>query len=93
MTHLIARFGLQLAMVFSGLLLGLAYFAALKHSVAQLLGGNGWLAPLALTLVRLSIAAGFLYAAVQLGAAPLLAGFAGFLVARALAVRAQRRAH
>ncbi len=71
---------------------GLLYFAALKRCVALLVGGQGWLGPLALTLGRIGAAAGILFVAAKLGAAPLLAVFIGFLMARAVALRAERRA-
>ena len=83
---------LTLLMAFVGLIFGLAYFAALKLSVTLLVGGNGWLGPLALTLGRLAAAAGFLFVAAKLGAGPLLGSFVGFLMARAMALRAERRA-
>jgi len=89
---LIAHPELTLLMAFAGLMLGLLYFAALKRSVALLVGGDGWLGPLALTLGRIAAAAIFLFVAAKLGAAPLLGGFAGILTARALALRVKKRA-
>ena len=71
--------------------LGLAYFAALKRSVALFVGRKGWFGLLALTLGRIGAAAGFLFVAAKLGAAPLLAAFIGFLTTRVLALRAERR--
>ena len=76
----------------SGLVLGLLYFAALKRSVGLLVGGKGWLGPLALTLGRIGAAVAVLFVAARFGAAPLLAAFIGFLTARAVALRAERRA-
>ena len=83
---------LTIAMAVAGLAFGWVYFASLKHSVALFVGGKGWLGPLALTLGRIGAAGAFLLVAAKLGAAPLLAAFIGFLMARALALRAERRA-
>jgi N-ATPase, AtpR subunit len=83
---------LTFILALAGFALGLAYFVALKRSVALFVGGKGWFRPLALTLGRVGAAAGFLFVAAKLGAAPLLAAFIGFLTARALALRAERRA-
>ncbi|MDA9436874.1 ATP synthase subunit I [Bradyrhizobium sp. CCBAU 51627] len=92
-TGLIAHPELTLLTAFAGLMFGLAYFAALKRSVTLLVGSkNSWLGPLALTLGRVGAAVSFLLIAAKLGAAPLLGGFGGFLVARALALRAERKA-
>ncbi len=88
----IADAELTAMMASAGLLFGLLYFAALKRSVTLLVGHKGWLGPLTLTLARIGAAVGLLLMAAKLGAAPLLGGFAGFLIARALALRAQRRA-
>ncbi len=76
----------------AGLVCGLAYFAAIRRSVMLFVGGHGWLIPLALALGRIGAAAAFLFFAARLGAALLLAAFLGFLVARTVALRAQRRA-
>jgi hypothetical protein len=76
----------------AGLMFGLLYFAALKRSVTLFVGSDGWLGPLALTLGRVGAAAGFLFVAAKLGAAPLLTAFLGFLMARAGVLRAERRA-
>ena len=94
MTHnsLIAHPELSATTAFAGLLFGLLYFATLKHSVAMFVGRKGWLGPLALTLGRFGAAAGFLFVAAKLGAAPLLAAFIGFLIARALTLHAQETA-
>jgi hypothetical protein len=89
---LIAHLALTAMIAPAGLLFGLLYFAALKRSVTLFVGRKGWLGPLALTLGRAGAAVGFLLVAAKLGAAPLLSGFAGFLMARALALRAQRMA-
>ena len=78
---------LTLLMAVAGLAFGFVYFASLKRSVSLFVGGKGWLGPLALTLGRIGAAAALLFVAAQLGAAPLLASFIGFLMARALALR------
>lgn len=94
MTHadLISHPELTMMMAFAGFAFGLAYFATLKRSVALLATRRGWLGPVALTLGRIGAAVGFLFIAAKLGAAPLLAAFLGFLLARTLALRAARRA-
>ncbi|HVY57767.1 MAG TPA: ATP synthase subunit I [Xanthobacteraceae bacterium] len=91
-THLIAHPELAALMALAGLVFGLIYFAALKRSVSLLVGGSGFLGPLALTLGRIGAAAALLVVAAKLGAAPLLAAFAGYLMARGVALRAERRA-
>lgn len=78
-------------MAVAGVIFGFLYFASLKRSVTLFIGGKGWLSSLALTLGRMGAAAAFLIVAAKLGAAPLLAAFIGFLIARALALRAERR--
>jgi hypothetical protein len=89
--NFIAHAGLISTMAFAGLLIGLLYFAALKRSVTLFVGGKGWPGPLALTLGRIAAAASFLFVTAKLGAEPLLSGFVGFLMARAIALRADRR--
>lgn len=83
---------LTLMMALAGLLFGLLYFATLKRTVALFVGDHGWSRPLALTLGRIGATVVFLFIAAKLGAAPLLAAFIGFLIARALALRAERDA-
>lgn len=78
------------AMAAAGLAFGLAYFAALRRTVL-LLGSGGRLGPAALSLGRIAAAVIFLGLAARFGAVPLLAAFLGFLLARALALRALRR--
>jgi hypothetical protein len=90
-TSLIVHAELTVLMALAGLMFGLLYFAALKRSVTLLVGGEGWLGPLALTLGRIGTAAAFLLATANIGVAPLLAAFVGFLIARALALRMERR--
>jgi N-ATPase, AtpR subunit len=76
----------------AGIVVGLVYFRLLDKSIA-LYGRQGrWFGPVALTLGRL-LGVGLLLAlAAHFGALPLLAAFAGFLLARAIALRAARRA-
>lgn len=76
----------------AGLAFGSAYFAALRRTVDSFAAGQRRLLPLALSLARIAAATVFLAAAAQFGALPLLTAFLGFLGARALAVRAARRA-
>lgn len=82
---------LALLMALAGLAFGLVYFASLKRSVTLFVVGKDWLGPLALTLGRIGVAVTLLYVAARLGAVSLLAVFIGFLMARALALRAERR--
>lgn len=78
------------SMALAGIAFGLVYFAALQKTAALFATGGGWLGPSALTLSRIGAAMIFFTFAVKLGAASLLAAFTGFLVARAIAVRATR---
>jgi hypothetical protein len=87
---LITQSELIVITTFAGLALGTLYFAALKRSVTLFVGHKGWLGALTLALGRIGAAVGFLLIGAKLGAAPLLSGFAGFLMA--LALRAERRA-
>ena len=82
---------LLVAIGLAGFVFGLAYFAAVQRTALLFAAGRGWLAPVALTVGRIGAAVLFLALAARLGAAPLLAGFAGFLLARAVALRAARR--
>jgi len=83
---------LTFLMALAGLAFGFVYFASLKRSVSLFVSGKGWLGPVALTFGRIGAAVAFLFVAAKLGAAPLLAAFIGFLMARALALRSERRA-
>ncbi len=75
----------------AGFVLGLAYFAALWRTVALLVGGSPWIAPVALTLGRIAGAVALLGVAVRFGAPDLLATFAGILAARLIALGLGRR--
>ena len=83
--------GLPLILGFAGLIFGLVYFAALRRTVALFAEGRSRFSPLALTLGRVVAALIFLGVAAHLGAASLLAAFIGFLLARTIALRAERR--
>lgn len=74
----------------AGVALGLAYFAALRRTVALMAGGAGWRRPAALTLLRIGGAVALLALGARLGAPTLLAVFAGFLAARTWALRQGR---
>jgi hypothetical protein len=82
--------GLAIAMAAAGFAFGLVYFAALGRTVALFSAGCGWFRPLAFTLGRITAAAILLGFAAKLGAVALLAAFAGFLLARSLALRAAK---
>ncbi len=83
---------LLIAMALAGFGFGFLYFAALHRTAILFASQRGWLFPVALTLLRIGAAAGFLTLAAKLGAAPLLSAFAGFLLARTLALRIAGRA-
>lgn len=89
---IISHSALTCLIALAGVLFGLLYFAALKRSVTLFVRAEGWLRPLTLTLGRIAAAAGFLFIVAKLGAEPLLAAFVGFLMARALTLRLERRA-
>ncbi len=80
------------ALALAGFVFGLLYFAAVQRTAILFAAGRGWFAPVALTIARIGLAATFLALAARLGAAPLLTAFAGFMLARALALRLARRA-
>jgi dipeptide/tripeptide permease len=75
------------AMAPVGLVTGLLYFHALRRTVDAIAARGGWLRPAGQTLVRIIGVAVVLILMVRLGPAPLLAGFFGFLLARAIALR------
>lgn len=79
------------AVAFAGLALGLIYFHALRRTVDLFAGGRGWLWPAGLTFARIAGAVIVLTFVARLGAMPLLAGFLGFLLARAVSLRSARR--
>jgi hypothetical protein len=75
------------AFAVAGLILGLAYFAALWRTVALLVDRSPWLAPVALTLGRIGGAVLLLGGAVRFGAPDLIAAFVGIIIARLIAMR------
>ena len=91
MTATSSYFALATAWALGGFLFGLGYFIALRRTVDVFVGGQRRLLPMVLTLSRVAAAILLLGVAARFGALPLLAAFAGFLLARALALRAVRR--
>ena len=79
------------AMAVAGFILGLGYFASLRRTVALFGTTRRGFTLVALTVGRIGGAVLFLFFAARQGALPLLAAFFGFLLARALALRAARR--
>jgi hypothetical protein len=77
---------------FAGLAFGSGYFAVLRRTIDLYSTGHRRLLPAILTLGRFAAAILFLAATASSGALPALASFAGFLAARAVALRALRRA-
>ena len=75
----------------AGFLLGAVYFASLRRSVGLSIARRMWASYMAAALVRILAAVLFFTLAVHWGVPALLAAFAGFLVARQLALRAARR--
>ncbi|MFI4988856.1 MAG: ATP synthase subunit I [Alphaproteobacteria bacterium] len=80
------------AAALAGLVLGLAYFAALRRTVELLCARRERLLPAALTLGRAAAAVLVLTAAAKLGIVLLCGVSLGFLAARAAALRSARRA-
>ena len=83
---------LAAAMIIAGFVFSLGYFHVMQQSVARFAAGRGWGVPAALTLGRLIAVTLFLAAAAKLGAAALIAAFAGFLAARAISLHKAKRA-
>jgi len=74
-----------------GFAFGLLYFAMLRRGVRLFITGESWRRGLSLTLGRLAFALVFLVLVTRLGPLALVIAFAGFLVARVVAVaRASR---
>lgn len=75
-----------------GLGAGWLHFAGLARNVAQLTGGLDSIGrTLALAFLRFGVSATVMLAAVQFGAATLIAALAGWLLARTLRLRAVKR--
>ena len=92
MTGSINQITLAAAWAAAGLILGAAYFAAMRLTVELFAAsGSRWM-PVALTFARLISATLFLAVAARFGATPLLGAFLGFLVARAVELRRAKRA-
>lgn len=77
--------------VFVGLILGFAYFSALRATADILVNGGHPLLGLALTLGRLSLLGVVFYGAALAGGLALLAALAGVLVAKGLMLRHTQR--
>ena len=71
---------------------GWVYFRLLRLTIDSFVAGGGWRRGLVLTLARLGGVGALFWFAAQFGAVPLLAAFAGFLLARHVAVAASKRA-
>jgi len=76
----------------AGLALGLVYFHLLRRTVDALGAAAGWRRPLLFSVARVGGAVLLFGLVTHFGAPALLATFAGFLVARWLALRQSRRA-
>lgn len=77
-----------------GLAVGVAYFLALRVNAALYVGGGPVWQPILLMFARMAGAVALLGALVPFGWAPVLAGLAGFGVARPLVTRwSARRIH
>jgi hypothetical protein len=77
---------------FAGLAFGFGYFAVLRRTIDLYVLGRGRVVPAILALGRFAATILLFAATATSGALPLLAGFMGFLLARAVALRATRRA-
>ena len=72
----------------AGLILGYAYFRALRETARLIVSQGRPLIAMALTLGRIGLLCGGFYLAVQGGALALLAALAGVLSAKAIMLRA-----
>lgn len=85
--------GLLLAMSFfaAGTVAGGFYFAALRHTVDIYVSpGRGWFGA-SLTMLRISVLTGLLWAIATFGATALASFTLGFLLARSAAIRIARK--
>ena len=80
------------ACFFGGLLLGYAYFRALRKTTDLIIGGGSALLGLALTFGRMAMLAAGFYLAVLMGGIALLAALGGVLCAKALLLRQPQKA-
>lgn len=78
------------APLLAGFLFGLAYFYAVRLTAQNLAERKSWSIPVLLTVARLAGTVLLSLYLVQFGALPLLSGFVGFLVARAIVIRPAR---
>ena len=76
----------------AGFGLGAAYFASLRYGVRHAIARHAWSPYVLLAPARIAAAALFFVFAARWGLPTLVAGFAGFLLARWVAVRRVRRA-
>jgi F1F0 ATPase subunit 2 len=74
-----------------GLALGLAHFASLRRVTALYLDGGSPARAVALQLLRLALLAGLMLLLARLGAAPLIAGALGTILAREVILRRARK--
>ena len=81
-----------LAQLLAGFGLGLLYFEALRRTIRQIAAHHGRFLPVALTAGRIGAAVAVFAMAARTGAIALLATFAGFLLARTVALQRSRRA-
>jgi hypothetical protein len=75
----------------AGFMLGMAYFALLRRGVELAAARCAWRSYLLLALARIAAAALFFTVTARSGVPTLIAAFAGFLLARRVAVAAARR--
>jgi hypothetical protein len=75
------------SMTMFGFVFGIGYFALLRRTTDRLTGRGDWRGAAVQTLGRIAAAIALLAVIAQLGAAPLLATFAGFLLARTVTLR------
>lgn len=82
---------LPIVSAFVGCVLGLLYFAVLRHTLVMLVQGRSRYAVISLTVLRLGAGSGLFFLFARLGVPALLATLAGFLSARMLALSAESR--
>jgi NhaP-type Na+/H+ or K+/H+ antiporter len=82
---------LLLILLPAGFALGLLYFEALRRTVKRITARDGWRGAIALTAGRVVALIAVLAVAARLGAMALLVTFAGFLLARTVALYRSRR--
>ncbi|HLY58870.1 MAG TPA: ATP synthase subunit I [Stellaceae bacterium] len=88
---LIGTGALGAASATTGIAFGLAYFGAVRRTAALLAAHGSWPLAAGLTLCRILAAALLFALAARQGAVALLAAFAGFLLARMIALRSATR--